>query len=66
MKKKINHPSIELGLEMLYIVMRSFIDLFILMGCDYLPKVQGVGPKTAYNLVRSQRLVLCSTVAPIE
>jgi flap endonuclease-1 len=44
-------------LEGLKLDMESFIDLCILMGCDYLPKVQGVGPKTAYNLILKYKTI---------
>lgn len=31
---------------------RQFIDLCILLGCDYLEPIKGVGPKTALKLIR--------------
>ncbi|WOO83014.1 Flap endonuclease 1 [Vanrija pseudolonga] len=37
------------GLEM---TMDQFIELCILLGCDYLEPVKGVGPKTAYKLMK--------------
>lgn len=33
-------------------VWQQFIDLCILLGCDYLEPIKGVGPKTALKLVR--------------
>jgi flap endonuclease-1 len=30
----------------------QFIDLCILLGCDYLEPLKGVGPKTALKLIR--------------
>lgn len=30
----------------------QFIDLCILLGCDYLEPIKGVGPKTALKLIR--------------
>jgi flap endonuclease-1 len=30
----------------------QFIDLCILLGCDYLEPVKGVGPKTAFKLIK--------------
>jgi len=30
----------------------QFIDLCILMGCDYCPNITGVGPKTAFKLIK--------------
>lgn len=31
---------------------RKFIDLCILLGCDYLEPIKGVGPKSALKLIR--------------
>ena len=48
----------------------SFIDLCILMGCDYLPSIKGIGPKTAYNLVctitTAHRRQCCAVPCPLE
>jgi 5'-3' exonuclease len=30
----------------------QFIDLCILLGCDYLESIKGIGPKTALKLIR--------------
>jgi len=30
----------------------QFIDLCILLGCDYLEPIKGVGPKTAFKLIK--------------
>jgi len=32
--------------------MDEFIDLCILCGCDYTNTIQGMGPKTAFNLMK--------------
>jgi flap endonuclease-1 len=32
--------------------MPQFIDLCILLGCDYLEPIRGVGPKSALKLIR--------------
>lgn len=32
--------------------MEEFIDLCILCGCDYTNTIQGMGPKTAFNLMK--------------
>lgn len=29
--------------------MDQFIDLCILLGCDYVPKISGIGPQKAYD-----------------
>lgn len=34
-----------------------FIDLCILMGCDYAPKIRGTGPVTVYKLVNNHGLI---------
>ena len=31
---------------------RQFIELCLLLGCDYLEPIKGVGPKTAYKLMQ--------------
>jgi flap endonuclease-1 len=30
----------------------QFIDMCVLMGCDYCPKIKGIGKKSAYNLIK--------------
>jgi flap endonuclease-1 len=32
--------------------LRQFVDLCILLGCDYLDPIKGVGPKSALKLIR--------------
>lgn len=34
--------------------MREFVDLCILCGCDYTHTIGGLGPKTAYALMKEQ------------
>ena len=31
----------------------QFVDLCILLGCDYCPTIEGIGPKSAYALIRT-------------
>ena len=33
---------------------RQFIELCLLLGCDYLEPIKGIGPKTAYKLMQEQ------------
>ena len=33
----------------------EFIDMCILCGCDYLPKIIGIGPMTAYKLIHKYK-----------
>ena len=35
------------------------IDLCILLGCDYLESIKGIGPKAALNLSREYVLLKC-------
>ena len=42
-------------LEGLELTMDQFIDLCILLGCDYCDKIKGVGPKGAIKLVQVRR-----------
>ncbi|KAJ3088339.1 Elongation of fatty acids protein 2 [Quaeritorhiza haematococci] len=42
-------PSALEGLEM---TMDQFIDLCILLGCDYCDSIRGIGPKSAVNLIK--------------
>jgi flap endonuclease-1 len=40
------------ALEELELTMPQFVDLCILCGCDYSDGIRGVGPATAYNLIK--------------
>ena len=46
---EIDMPAVLSGLNLPY---ESFIDLCIMMGCDYCGTIKGVGPKTALQLIR--------------
>lgn len=35
----------------------KFIDLCILLGCDYTKNIKGIGPKTAYKLIKKHRTI---------
>ena len=37
--------------------LRQFIDLCILMGCDYCDSIRGVGPKRAIELIQKHRSI---------
>lgn len=43
--------SLDSVLEDLKMTMDQFIDLCVLMGCDYCGTIKGVGPKKAYELI---------------
>ena len=51
-KTPISEINLEKALEGLEMDMSQFIDLCILLGCDYLEPIQGVGPKSAFKLIR--------------
>ncbi|KZV66860.1 PIN domain-like protein [Peniophora sp. CONT] len=51
-KQPISEINLKAALEGLEMEMPQFIDLCILLGCDYLEPVKGVGPKTALKMIR--------------
>ncbi|TFK27564.1 PIN domain-like protein [Coprinopsis marcescibilis] len=51
-KQPISEINLELALKGLDMDMSQFIDLCILLGCDYLEPIKGVGPKSALKLIR--------------
>ncbi|PCH40181.1 PIN domain-like protein [Wolfiporia cocos MD-104 SS10] len=51
-KQPISEINLEKALEGLQMNMTQFIDLCILLGCDYLEPIKGVGPKSALKLIR--------------
>ncbi|KAG7450492.1 PIN domain-like protein [Guyanagaster necrorhizus] len=53
-KQPISEISLKLALEGLDMDMSQFIDLCILLGCDYLEPIKGVGPKSALKLIRER------------
>ncbi|THH29118.1 hypothetical protein EUX98_g5065 [Antrodiella citrinella] len=51
-KAPISEINLSKALEGLEMDMSQFVDLCILLGCDYLEPIKGVGPKSALKLVR--------------
>ncbi|KIK62353.1 hypothetical protein GYMLUDRAFT_164624 [Collybiopsis luxurians FD-317 M1] len=51
-KQPISEINLKVALEGLEMNMSQFIDLCILLGCDYLEPIKGVGPKSALKLIR--------------
>ena len=49
---EIDTAAVLAGLNLTY---ASFIDLCIMMGCDYCNTIKGVGPKTALALIRQHK-----------
>ncbi|KAH9841473.1 PIN domain-like protein [Rhodofomes roseus] len=51
-KTPISEINLDKALEGLEMNMSQFIELCILLGCDYLEPIKGVGPKSALKLIR--------------
>ncbi|EPT05148.1 hypothetical protein FOMPIDRAFT_1027354 [Fomitopsis schrenkii] len=51
-KTPISEIHLDKALEGLEMNMSQFIELCILLGCDYLEPIKGVGPKSALKLIR--------------
>ncbi|KAI0769985.1 PIN domain-like protein [Fomes fomentarius] len=51
-KTPISEINLEKALEGLEMNMSQFIELCILLGCDYLEPIKGIGPKSALKLIR--------------
>ncbi len=54
-KLPVHQVDLPKALEGLQMDMRQFIDLCILLGCDYLDPIKGIGPKTALKLIREHK-----------
>ena len=50
--KKVQVISLNKALVKMNLTMDQFTDLCVLLGCDYCDNLKGVGPKTAYRLMR--------------
>ncbi|XP_076150514.1 putative flap endonuclease 1 homolog [Alosa pseudoharengus] len=46
-------------LEILQLSQKEFVDLCILLGCDYCDKIGGLGPKRALSLIKKHRTIEC-------
>ena len=51
---EINYSELISGLEMTH---EQFVDLCILCGCDYTDTIDGVGPITAYKLIKEHKTI---------
>lgn len=56
-KLPIDEISLEKALEGLGFDMHQFIDLCILMGCDYTTTIRGIGPMNAYKLIKEHKSI---------
>ncbi|KAJ9621559.1 Elongation of fatty acids protein 2 [Taxawa tesnikishii (nom. ined.)] len=64
-KEPIQEIFLDKVLEGLELDMNQFIDLCILLGCDYVDPVKGIGPKVAFNLIKEHKN-LEAVVAHVE
>jgi flap endonuclease-1 len=64
-KEPIQEIHLDRVLEGLEMDLNQFIDLCILLGCDYVDPVKGIGPKVALDLIRKHK-TLENVVAEIE
>lgn len=56
-KLPINEYDLNLLLKEFEMNMDEFIDLCILLGCDYCDSVKGVGPQKAFSLIKKHRCI---------
>ncbi|CEG68591.1 Putative Flap endonuclease-1 [Rhizopus microsporus] len=56
-KLPIDEINLERALEGMGLTQEQFIDLCILLGCDYTESIKGVGPKSAYNLIKEHKTI---------
>lgn len=42
-------------LKSLNLTMDEFIDMCILCGCDYVPRISGIGPVKAYKMIQEHK-----------
>ncbi|CCU97836.1 unnamed protein product [Malassezia sympodialis ATCC 42132] len=54
-KLPVTEINLSKALEELDMPMQQFIDLCMLLGCDYLDPIKGIGPKKALKLIREHK-----------
>ncbi|KAG5518115.1 hypothetical protein PMAC_003301 [Pneumocystis sp. 'macacae'] len=54
-KEPITEVNLEKALKELEMSLEQFVDLCILLGCDYCEPIKGVGPKRALELIREYK-----------
>ncbi|KAG9946616.1 flap endonuclease 1, partial [Aureobasidium melanogenum] len=54
-KEPIQEIHLDKVLEGLDMTMDQFIDMCILLGCDYVDPVKGIGPKVAYTMIKEHK-----------
>lgn len=53
--KNVNVISLNKALVKMNLTQDQFIDLSVLLGCDYCDNIKGIGPKTAYRLIQKYK-----------
>ena len=56
-KDHVTEYNLPIILEELGLNQEEFIDLCILLGCDYTDTIEGIGPKKAYDLIKKYRSI---------
>merc|ERR1719272_88539 len=56
-KLPVREFHLQTFLEEAELTMAEFIDLSILMGCDYVDKIRGIGPTKAYTLIKKYHTI---------
>jgi len=56
-KRPIIEYTLEKVLEGLELTYDQFIDMSILMGCDFCPKIKGIGRKRAYEFIKQYKTI---------
>jgi flap endonuclease-1 len=56
-KDTVTEYNLEVILKELELNQDEFIDLCILLGCDYTPTIDKIGPKKAYELIKKHRSI---------
>jgi 5'-3' exonuclease len=56
-KMPISEISFDKVLEGLKLNINEFVDLCILLGCDYCDTIKGIGPKRAWELIEQYRSI---------
>lgn len=53
--KKVTIISLHKTLAKLNLTMKQFTDLCVLLGCDYCDNIRGIGPETAFKLLKEHK-----------
>ncbi|KJE96762.1 flap endonuclease 1-B [Capsaspora owczarzaki ATCC 30864] len=56
-KMPIKEFNLDRALEGLKLTMEQFVDLCILLGCDYCESIKGIGPTRAYALIQEYKTI---------